>query len=32
MSNVKVDDILNIKYKEINTDRKPATIFVESFE
>ena len=32
MSNVKVDDILNIKYKEINTDRKPATIIVESFE
>lgn len=32
ISDVKVDDILNIKYKEINTDRKPATIIVESFE
>ena len=32
ISDVKVDDILTIKYKEITTDRKPATIFVESFE
>lgn len=32
ISSVKVDDTITIKYKEIDTSRKPATIFVESFE
>ena len=32
ISTIKIDDTLTIKYKDINTNRKPATIIVESFE
>ncbi len=32
IDDIKINDILTIKYKDINTNRKPTTIFVESFE
>ena len=32
ISTIKIDDTLIIKYNDINTNRKPATIIVESFE